>query len=129
MLNHFKNQRNLSRKLFLTQLLLAVSVLIISFLLSKQIQGIAFALAALIIAVAHFVMANFVFTSRVQAATAWFGRLLLAVIMKWLIVILLMLFFIRPLKEAPLMAILGVIASLVAVQVFNYLDAKVKRGS
>jgi len=129
MLNHFKNQRNLSRKLFLIQLLLAVLCLIISFLLSKQIQGIAFALAALIIAVAHFVMANFVFTNRVQAAPAWFGRLLLAVLMKWLIVILLMLFFIRPLKEAPLMAILGVIASLVAIQVFNYLDAKVKRGS
>lgn len=129
MLNHFKNQRNLSRKLFLIQLLLAVSVLIISFLLSKQIQGIAFALAALIIAVAHFVMANFVFTNRVQATAAWFGRLLLAVLLKWLFVILLMLFFIRPLKDAPLMAILGVIASLVVIQVFNYLDAKVKCGS
>ena len=129
MLNHFKNQRNLSRKLFLIHLMLAVSVVIICFLLSKQMQGIAFALAALIIAVAHFVTAVFVFTDRVQAAPVWFGRLLLAVLMKWLIVILLMLFFIQPLKEAPLMAILGVIASLVAVQVFNYLDAKVKRGS
>ena len=126
MLNHFKNQRNLSRKLFLIHLMLAVSVVIICFLLSKQMQGMAFALAALIIAVAHFVTAVFVFTDRVQAAPVWFGRLLLAVLMKWLIVILLMLFFIQ---EAPLMAILGVIASLVAIQVFNYLDAKVKRGS
>jgi hypothetical protein len=110
-------------------LLFAVLVLIICFLLSKHIQGAAFALAVLIIAVAHFVMANFVFTSRVQAAPAWFGRLLLAVLVKWLIVILLMLFFMRPLKEAPLMAILGVMASLMVIQVFNYLDAKVNRGS
>ena len=129
MLNHFKNQRNLSRKLFLIHLMLALSVVIICFMLNKQLQGIAFAVAALIIAVAHFVTARFVFTDRVQSAPIWFSRLLLAVFVKWLIVILLMLFFIRPLKEAPLMAILGVIASLVAVQVFNYLDAKVKRGS
>lgn len=129
MLNHFKNQRNLNRKLLLAQTLIAFVVVIISSLMNMFMQGLAFALAALIISMAHYVTANFVFTARVQTAPDWFGRLLIAVVLKWLLVISLMLLFIRQLKDSPLMAILGVIVSLVAIQVFNYLDAKVKRGS
>jgi F0F1-type ATP synthase assembly protein I len=129
MFNHFKNQRNLSRKLLLIQLCIAVVVGLICTIMNRQVQGVAFTFATLIIAIAHFVTANLVFTNRVQAASIWFGRLLLAVVLKWLIVISLMFLFIQQLKEAPLMAILGVIASLVTIQVFNYLDARVNRGS
>ncbi|MBP7369910.1 MAG: hypothetical protein KA902_00570 [Arenimonas sp.] len=129
MLNHFKNQRNLNRKLLLAQMLIAFVVAIICSMLNKQMQGLAFALAALIFSIAHYVTARFVFTDRVQTAPDWFGRLIVAVILKWLIAISLMLLFIHQLKDAPLMAILGVIVSLVAIQVFNYIDVKVKRGS
>ena len=95
MLNHFKNQRNLSRKLLLTQLCIAVVVGLICTILNKQEQGLAFALAALIISFAHYVTALLVFKDRVQAASVWFGRMLLAVVLKWIIVISLMLLFIR----------------------------------
>ena len=129
MLNHFKNQRNLSRTLLLIQLVIAVVVGLICTILNKQVQGLAFSLAALIISFAHYMTAILVFKDRVQAAAVWFGRLLLAVVLKWIIVISLMLLFIQQLKGSPLMAILGVIVSLVTIQVFNYLDAKVNRGS
>ena len=129
MFNLFKNQRNLSRKLFLTQLCIAVVVGAICTILNKQAQGIAFTFAVLIISIAHYVTANLVFIDRVQAASVWFGRLLLAIVLKWLIVISLMFLFIQQLKEAPLMAILGVIVSLVTIQVFHYLDVRVDRGS
>lgn len=129
MLDHFKNQRNLSRKLLLIQLPVAVVVGLICAILNKQAQGLAFALAAMIISIAHYVTAILVFRNRVQAASVWFGRMLAAVVLKWLIVISLMILFIQQLKESPLMAILGVIVSLVTIQVFNYFDAKVKRGS
>ena len=129
MLNHFKNQRILSRKLLLTQLCIAVVVWLICTILNKQEQGLAFALAAFIFSIAHYVTALLVFKDRVQAALVWFRRLLLAVVLKWIIVISLMLLFVSQLKESPLMAILGVIVSLVTIQVFNYLDAKVNRGS
>ena len=129
MLNHFKNQRNLSRKLLLIQLVIAVVVGLICTILNKQVQGLAFALAALIISFAHYMTAILVFKDRVQAASVWFGRMLVAVMLKWVVVISLMFLFIRQLKESPLMAILGVIVSLMTIQVFNYFDAKVKRGS
>jgi F0F1-type ATP synthase assembly protein I len=129
MLNHFKNQRNLSRKLLLAQLLIACGVAIMCSMLNKHAQGLAFAIAALIISVAHYVTARIVFTNRIQAASGWFGRLLIAVTLKWIIVISLFVLFIQQMKDWPLMAILGVIVSLVAIQVFNYLDAKVNRGS
>ena len=129
MLNHFKNQRILSRKLLLTQLCIAVVVWLICTILNKQEQGLAFALAAFIFSSAHYVTALLVFKDRVQAASVWFGRMLLAVAMKWIIVISLMLLFIQQLIESPLMAILGVIVSLVTIQVFNYFDVRVNRGS
>ena len=129
MLKHFKNQRNLNRRLLLIQLCFAVAIAIICFVLNMQVQGVAFVLSALIISLAHFVTAYFVFADRVQAAPIWFGRLLIAVVMKWIIVISLMLLFMRYLKEAPLMSLLGVMASLLVIQIFNYLDAKVNRGS
>ena len=41
-------------------------------------QGLAFALGAAIIALAHFAMSVLVFTGHVQSAPIWFGRFLFA---------------------------------------------------
>lgn len=129
MSKHFINQRRINRNLLMIQLLIAVAVGVVCFLVATKAQGIAFALGAVIIALAHCAMASLIFDGTVQAAPMWLGRFFLAVMLKWLLVISLMLFFVERLTAAPIMALMGVIASLAAIQLFNYLDAKVKRGS
>jgi hypothetical protein len=94
-----------------------------------QSQGLAFALGMVIIGFAHFIMASLTFTVQMQAASKWFGRFVLAMLLKWLLVVSLMLIFMQRLVAAPLMAVMGIIVSLLLIQLFNYSDVKVKRGS
>jgi len=129
MLKHFRNQRKSACVLLVSQLMLAGTVGLVGSIAGTQQQGLAFALGAVIIALAQFTMAVLVFAGRVQSAPVWFGRFLLAVVLKWLAVMALMLLFMQYLAAAPLMALAGVLASLAAIQLFNYFDAKVKRGS
>ncbi len=129
MLKHFRNQRKSGRVLLVSQLLLAVTVGLIVSIAGTREQGIAFALGVLIIALAQFAMSVLVFAGRVQSAPVWFGRFLMAALLKWLVVMALMLLFMQYLALAPMVALAGVLASLAAIQLFNYFDAKVKRGS
>ena len=152
MLKHFRNQRKTGRVLVVSQLMLAVVGGLIGSIAGTREQGLAFALGAstalsfapysmmnidlhrislgaLIIALAQFAMSVLVFAGHVHSAPVWFGRFLFAVVLKWLAVMALMLLFMQYLAPAPIMALAGVLASLAAIQLFNYFDAKVKRGS
>lgn len=129
MFKHFINQRRINRNLLMIQSLIAIAISGICFLVATQVQAIAFALGVMIIALAHFVMASLIFVSSVQAAPVWLGRFFLAAMLKWLLAVALILFFAKQLSAAPLMAVLGVIVSLVVIQLFNYFDSRVKRGS
>ena len=119
MLKHFRHQRKTGRVLAVSQLMLAVVGGLIGSIAGTREQGLAFALGAAIIALAHFAMSVLVFTGHVQSP----------VVLKWLTVMALMLLFMQYLAPAPIMALAGVLASLAAIQLFNYFDAKVKRGS
>ena len=129
MFKHFINQRRINRNLLMIQSLIAIAVSGICFLVATQAHAIAFALGVMIIALAHFVMASLIFVSSVQAAPVWLGRFFLAAMLKWLLVVALILFFAKQLSAAPMIAVLGVIVSLVVIQLFNYFDVRVKRGS
>lgn len=129
MFKHFINQRRINRNLLMIQSLIAIAVSGICFLVATQAHAIAFALGVMIIALAHFVMASLIFVSSVQAAPVWLGRFFLAAMLKWLLVVALILFFAKQLSAAPMIALLGVIVSLVVIQLFNYFDSRVKRGS
>jgi F0F1-type ATP synthase assembly protein I len=129
MFKHFIHQRRINRNLLMFQSLIAIAVSGICFLVATQAHAIAFALGVMIIALAHFVMASLIFVSSVQAAPVWLGRFFLAAMLKWLLVVALILFFAKQLSAAPMMAVLGVIVSLVVVQLFNFFDARVRRGS
>ncbi|HWR95991.1 MAG TPA: hypothetical protein VN248_04615 [Arenimonas sp.] len=129
MLKHFRNQRNISRVVLASQLLLAVAAGLIGSIAGAREQGLAFALGAAILALAHFAMSVLAFAGPVQSAPGWFGRFMLAVLLKWALAVVLMLLFMRYLAAAPLMALSGVVVSLAVIQLFNLFDAKVKRGS
>lgn len=129
MLKHFRNQRNISRVVLASQLLLAVAAGLIGSIAGAREQGLAFALGAAILALAHFAMSVLAFAGPVQSAPGWFARLLLAVLLKWILVVVLMLLFMQHLAAAPLMALSGIVVSLAVIQLFNLFDAKVKRGS
>jgi F0F1-type ATP synthase assembly protein I len=129
MFKHFINQRRINRNLLMIQSLIAIAVSSICYLVATQAHAIAFALGVMIIALAHFVMASLIFVSSVQAAPIWLGRFFLAAMLKWLLVVALILFFAKQLSAAPMTAVLGVIVSLVVIQLFNYFDSRVKRGS
>ena len=53
----------------------------------------------------------------------------LAVLLKWLTVFSLILLGMRWLASAPMAAIAGIVFSILVIQLFNYYDARVKRGS
>lgn len=111
------------------QLLMAGAAGMIGSIAGLRDQGLAFALGAFIMALAHFVMTGLAFSGPVQAAPGWYGRFLLAVLLKWLLAVALMILFMRYLAAAPLLALTGVVVSLTVIQLFNLFEAKVKRGS
>jgi len=129
MLRHFRNQRKSAGVLLVTQLLLAGVAGLIGLIAGLREQGLAFALGAVIMALAHFAMTGLAFSGPVQSAPGWFGRFLLAVLLKWLLAVVLIILFMRYLAAAPLLALAGVVVSLTVIQLFNLFDAKVKRGS
>lgn len=129
MLKHFRNQRHISRVVLASQLLLAAAAGMIGYIAGAREQGLAFALGAAILALAHFAMSVLAFAGTVRSAPGWFGRFLLAVLLKWVLVVFLMLLSMQYLAAAPIMALSGVVVSLAVIQLFNLFDAKVKRGS
>lgn len=129
MLRHFQGQRVRSFRLLAWHMLLAGSVGLAWSFVNGVPQGLAFALGVLPVAIGHFLQARVSFAGGAQPAAAWFGRFLLAVLLKWGIVIALLLLSIRWLSASPLAALAGITVSLLAIQLFNFFDAKVKRGS
>lgn len=86
-------------------------------------------LGALAVAFGQFVQALVAFTGGVRAAAVWFGRFLWGVMLKWLVVFALLYSGMRWIAPAPFATLAGLMFSLLVIQLFNYFDAKVKRGS
>ena len=129
MLRHFQNQLNRSAKLLALQALSAALIALAWSLIDSSAQGMAFAIGALAVAFGQFVQALVTFTGGLRGAADWFGRFLVAVMLKWLLVFSIMLFGMEWIAPAPFAAIAGLVFSLLVIQLFNYFDAKVKRGS
>jgi ATP synthase protein I len=129
MLKHFQNQRHRSVKLLALQALAAVLIASAWSLMDSPAQGVAFLIGALAVALGQFVQAIVAFTGGVRAAAAWFGRFLWGVMLKWLVVFVLMFYGMQWIAPAPFAALAGLVFSLLVIQLFNYFDAKVKRGS
>ena len=91
-------------------------------------QGLAFALSALSVAVGGWLQSLLAFSGGVQPAGIWFGRFVIALLLKWLAVFVLLMVFMKWLAKAPFAAIVGFAVSLLAIQLFNFFDAKVTRG-
>lgn len=92
-------------------------------------QSVAFAIGAIAVALGQYVQSMVSFTGGVRKAGEWFGRFLLAVLLKWLTVFSLILAGMNRLSLAPLATLVGIVLSLLVIQLFNYYDARVKRGS
>ncbi|MFZ9649985.1 MAG: hypothetical protein ACO29C_07835, partial [Fluviibacter sp.] len=97
-------------------------------LIASPSQGVAFILGALAVALGQFLQSVVAFTGGVRGAAVWFGRLLFGVLLKWLLVFSIMLAGMKWIAPAPLAALTGLVFSLLVIQLFNYFDAKVKRG-
>jgi F0F1-type ATP synthase assembly protein I len=129
MLKHFQDQRSRSARLLVLQLALAVVIGSIWFAFTGVAQSMAFAIGAMAVTLGQYVQSVVSFTGGVRRAADWFGRFLLAVLLKWLTVFSLMLAGMNWLSSAPLAALAGMVFSMLAIQLFNYYDARVKRGS
>ena len=111
------------------QALSATFVALALSLIASPSQGVAFILGALAVALGQFLQSVVAFTGGVRGAAIWFGRLLFGVLLKWLLVFSIMLAGMKWIAPAPLAALSGLVFSLLVIQLFNYFDAKVKRGS
>lgn len=129
MLKHFQNQRNRSMRLLVLQFALAIVIGSIWLAFISPVQSMAFVLGAFAVALGQYVQSVVAFTGGVRKAADWFGRFLLAVLLKWLTVFSLMLLSMHWLASAPLAALVGIVFSMLVIQLFNYYDARVKRGS
>ena len=129
MLKHFQDQRHRSVKLLAVQAFSALPIAAVWSLIDGSAQGLAFLIGALAVALGQFVQASVAFTGGVRAAAAWFGRFLWGVLLKWLVVFALMFLGMQWIAPAPLATLAGLVFSLLVIQLFNYFDAKVKRGS
>lgn len=129
MLKHFQNQRHRGIKLLALQVLAALPIAGVWSLIEDPAQGAAFMIGALAVALGQFVQALVAFTGSVRAAAAWFGRFLLSVMLKWLVVFVLLYCAMQWIAAAPLAMIAGLMFSLLVIQLFNHFDAKVNRGS
>jgi hypothetical protein len=129
MQKHFHEQRFLGIKVFAAQLMLALIGGLLCSLLAGFIEGKAFASGVVAIAIGQLLQSQVSFAGGVQGAKVWFGRFLLAVILKWLIVIAILAYSVDSLRKAPLALLAGFVVSLLIIQLFNFFDVKVKRGS
>jgi hypothetical protein len=75
-------------------------------------QSMAFAIGAMAVTLGQYVQSVVAFTGGVRKAADWFGRFLLAVLLKWLTVFSLMLLGMRWLASAPLAGLAGIVFSL-----------------
>ncbi len=128
MQKHFHEQRFQCIKLFVALMALALIGGLFCSLIASFVEGKAFALGVIAIAIGQLLQSQVAFTGGVQAAKVWFGRFLLAVLLKWLVVIAILASSIDSLKQAPLALLAGFVISLFVIQLFNFLDVKVKRG-
>ena len=129
MLKHFQDQRSRSARLLVLQFALAIVIGSIWFAFISFAQSMAFAIGAMAVALGQYVQSVVSFTGGVRKAADWFGRFLLAVLLKWLTVFSLMFAGMNWLSLAPLAALAGIVFSMLVIQLFNYYDARVKRGS
>jgi multidrug efflux pump subunit AcrB len=129
MLKHFHEQRNRSIRLLAVQAALALAGGSVWFLMSGPNQGRSFASGVLAIAAGQLVQSFVSFSGGVQGARKWFGRFLLATLLKWIVVFTVLALCVNSLRSAPLAILVGIMVSLLTIQLFNFLDAKVKRGS
>ena len=129
MQKHFHEQRFQGIKLFAAQVTLALIGGLLCSLIAGFVEGKAFASGAIAIAIGQLVQSQVSFTGGVQGAKIWFGRFLLAVLLKWLIVIAILAYSVDSLRMAPLALLAGFVVSLLIIQLFNLFDVKVKRGS
>lgn len=129
MLKHFHDQRHRSVKLLVVQAFASLLVAAVCSLIDGSAQGVAFLIGALAVALGQFVQAFVAFTGGVRAAAVWFGRFLWGVMLKWLVVFALMFYGMQWIAPAPFATLAGLMFSLLVIQLFNYFDAKVKRGS
>ena len=129
MLRHFQNQLNQGAKLLVLQTLSAVLIALAWSLIDSPSQGVAFMIGALAVALGQFLQSVVAFTGGVSGAAPWFSRLLLGVLLKWVLVFSIMLAGMKWIAPAPFATLAGLVFSLLVIQLFNYFDAKVKRGS
>jgi hypothetical protein len=129
MQKHFHEQRFQGIKLFAAQVTLALIGGLLCSLVAGFIEGKAFASGVIAIAIGQLVQSQVSFTGGVRGAKVWFGRFLLAVLLKWLIVIAILAYSVDSLRMAPLALLAGFVVSLLIIQLFNFFDVKVKRGS
>jgi hypothetical protein len=129
MLNHFQIQRHQRVRLLVAQTLFAAAAGLAFGLGFGLAEGLAFVVAALAVSVGQFAQSWVTFSGGLQNARNWFGRFLFGVMLKWLLVFTIMLVGMPYIAKAPLPALLGFIFSLLIIQLYNYFDAKVKRGS
>jgi hypothetical protein len=115
--------------LLVLQALSAVLIALAWSLIDSPSQGVAFMIGALAVALGQFLQSVVAFTGGVRGPAPWFGRLLLGVLLKWVLVFSIMLAGMKWIAPAPLAALAGLAFSLLVIQLFNYFDAKVKRGS
>ena len=129
MQKHFHEQRFQGIKLFAAQVTMALIGGLLCSLIAGFIEGKAFALGVIAIAIGQLLQSQVSFTGGVQGAKVWFGRFVTAVILKWLIVIAILAYSVDSLRMAPLALLAGFVVSLLIIQLFNFFDVKVKRGS
>lgn len=111
------------------QALSAVLIALAWSLIDSPSQGVAFMIGALAVTLGQFLQSVVAFTGGVRGPAPWFGRLLLGVLLKWVLMFSIMLAGMKWIAPAPLAALAGLAFSLLVIQLFNYFDAKVKRGS
>ena len=116
-------------RLLVLQFALAIVIGSIWLAFISLAQSMAFVIGAFAVALGQYVQSVVAFTGGVRKAADWFGRFLLAVLLKWLTVFSLILLGMRWLASAPMAAIAGIVFSILVIQLFNYYDARVKRGS
>jgi zinc transporter ZupT len=129
MLKHFQIQRHQSVRLLVAQTLFAAAIGLALGLAASLAAGLAFSVGAFAVSVGQFAQSWLTFSGGLQNARNWFGRFLLGVLLKWLLVFTIMLLGMPYIAKAPLPALLGFVFSLLIIQLYNYFDAKVKRGS
>jgi hypothetical protein len=129
MLKHFQIQRRQSVRMLAAQILFAAATGLALGLAGNYSAGLAFSIGALAVSAGQFAQSLLAFSGGLQNARSWFGRFLLAVLLKWLLAFTIMYLCMPYIAKAPLPALLGFVFSLLIVQLYNYFDAKVKRGS